>query len=63
MIVLRSPKGWSAPKEVAGHKLEGSWRAHQVPLPDVKKNPESCGCWKTGCARSIPIGYSTRAAA
>jgi xylulose-5-phosphate/fructose-6-phosphate phosphoketolase len=41
MIVLRSPKGWSAPKEFAGHKLEGSWRAHQVPLPDVKKNPES----------------------
>jgi xylulose-5-phosphate/fructose-6-phosphate phosphoketolase len=41
MIVLRSPKGWSAPKEFAGHRLEGSWRAHQVPLPDVKKNPES----------------------
>jgi xylulose-5-phosphate/fructose-6-phosphate phosphoketolase len=41
MIVLRSPKGWSAPKEVGGHKLEGSWRAHQVPLPDVKKNPET----------------------
>jgi xylulose-5-phosphate/fructose-6-phosphate phosphoketolase len=41
MIVLRSPKGWSAPKEFNGHKLEGSWRAHQVPLPDVKKNPES----------------------
>jgi xylulose-5-phosphate/fructose-6-phosphate phosphoketolase len=40
MIVLRSPKGWSAPAEVDGHKLEGFWRAHQVPLPDVKKNPE-----------------------
>ena len=40
MIVLRSPKGWSAPHDVGGHKLEGSWRAHQVPLPDVKKNPE-----------------------
>src|ERR1022692_3026253 len=40
MIVLRSPKGWSAPHEVGGHRLEGSWRAHQVPLPDVKKNPE-----------------------
>jgi xylulose-5-phosphate/fructose-6-phosphate phosphoketolase len=39
MIVLRSPKGWGAPKESGGHKLEGSWRAHQVPLPDVKKNP------------------------
>jgi xylulose-5-phosphate/fructose-6-phosphate phosphoketolase len=40
MIVLRSPKGWSAPHDVGGHRLEGSWRAHQVPLPDVKKNPE-----------------------
>ena len=40
MIVLRSPKGWSAPKEVDGHRLEGSWRAHQVPIADVKKNPE-----------------------
>ena len=39
MIVLRSPKGWSAPAEAGGHKLEGSWRAHQVPLPDVKKDP------------------------
>ena len=40
MIVLRSPKGWSAPQEVEGHRLEGFWRAHQVPLPDVKKDPE-----------------------
>jgi xylulose-5-phosphate/fructose-6-phosphate phosphoketolase len=40
MIVLRTPKGWSAPLEAGGHRLEGSWRAHQVPLPDVKKNPE-----------------------
>ena len=40
MIVLRSPKGWSAPREVGGHYLEGFWRAHQVPLTDVKKNPE-----------------------
>jgi xylulose-5-phosphate/fructose-6-phosphate phosphoketolase len=40
MIVLRTPKGWSAPAEVGGHKLEGSWRAHQVPLASVKSNPE-----------------------
>ena len=32
MIVLRSPKGWSGPKTVDGHKTEGSWRAHQVPI-------------------------------
>jgi xylulose-5-phosphate/fructose-6-phosphate phosphoketolase len=39
MIVLRTPKGWTAPGEVDGHKLEGLWRAHQVPLAGVKKNP------------------------
>jgi xylulose-5-phosphate/fructose-6-phosphate phosphoketolase len=40
MIVLRSPKGWSAPKMVDGKHLEGFWRAHQVPLPAVASNPE-----------------------
>src|SRR6201997_2344279 len=40
MIVLRSPKGWTAPREVEGHYLEGFWRAHQVPLLDVKKDAE-----------------------
>jgi xylulose-5-phosphate/fructose-6-phosphate phosphoketolase len=40
MIVLRSPKGWTAPGTVDGHQVEGFWRAHQVPIADVKKNPE-----------------------
>jgi len=39
MIVLRSPKGWTGPKEVDGHKVEGYWRAHQVPLSGVQENP------------------------
>ena len=39
MIVLRSPKGWTGPKAVDGHKVEGFWRAHQVPLADVRDNP------------------------
>jgi len=39
MIVLRTPKGWTGPKEVDGHKVEGSWRAHQVPLAGVHDNP------------------------
>ncbi len=39
MIVLRSPKGWTSPEKVGVHHLEGSWRAHQVPMPDVKKDP------------------------
>jgi xylulose-5-phosphate/fructose-6-phosphate phosphoketolase len=39
MIVLRSPKGWSGPKEMDGHKLEGFWRSHQVPFAGVRENP------------------------
>ena len=39
MIVLRTPKGWTSPADVDGNKLEGSWRAHQVPVADVRKNP------------------------
>jgi len=39
MIVLRSPKGWTGPKEVDGHKIEGFWRAHQVPLANIRENP------------------------
>jgi xylulose-5-phosphate/fructose-6-phosphate phosphoketolase len=41
MIVLRTPKGWTCPKEINGHKVEGSWRAHQVPMADVRSNPAS----------------------
>ena len=40
MIVLRSLKGWSGPKEVDGHKVEGFWRAHQLPLAEVHEKPE-----------------------
>jgi xylulose-5-phosphate/fructose-6-phosphate phosphoketolase len=39
-IILRSPKGWTGPKEVDGKKVEGFWRAHQVPLDKVRDNPE-----------------------
>src|ERR1700751_1009029 len=39
MIVLRTPKGWTGPKEVDGHKVEGYWRSHQVPLAGVRENP------------------------
>jgi xylulose-5-phosphate/fructose-6-phosphate phosphoketolase len=40
MIVLRSPKGWTGPKIVDGQKIEGTWRAHQVPLAGLATNPE-----------------------
>ncbi len=39
MIVLRAPKGWTAPRELDGHKLEGSWRAHQIPITRVREEP------------------------
>jgi xylulose-5-phosphate/fructose-6-phosphate phosphoketolase len=39
MIILRAPKGWTGPKELDGHKLEGFWRSHQVPFADVRTNP------------------------
>jgi xylulose-5-phosphate/fructose-6-phosphate phosphoketolase len=40
VIVLRSPKGWTGPREIKGHKVEGSWRSHQVPFADVRENPD-----------------------
>jgi xylulose-5-phosphate/fructose-6-phosphate phosphoketolase len=40
MIVLRTPKGWTGPKEVDGLPVEGTWRAHQVPVTGVRDNPD-----------------------
>jgi len=40
MIVLRTPKGWTGPKEVDGLPVEGTFRAHQVPITEVRENPE-----------------------
>ncbi|HTU44393.1 MAG TPA: phosphoketolase family protein [Bryobacteraceae bacterium] len=48
MIVLRTPKGWTAPAEIDHHMVEGSWRAHQVPMTDVLHNPahlQILDCW------------------
>jgi len=39
MIILRTPKGWTGPKEIDGKPTEGSWRSHQVPLANLAKNP------------------------
>ncbi len=38
MIILRTPKGWTGPKEVDGKPTEGTWRSHQVPLSDVRND-------------------------
>ncbi len=40
MIVFRTPKGWTGPREVDGLPVEGTWRAHQVPLAEVRTNPQ-----------------------
>jgi xylulose-5-phosphate/fructose-6-phosphate phosphoketolase len=40
MIILRAPKGWTGPQTVDGHKVEGFWRAHQVPMGGMHSNPE-----------------------
>jgi xylulose-5-phosphate/fructose-6-phosphate phosphoketolase len=40
MIVFRTPKGWTGPHEVDGVLVEGTWRSHQVPLTEVRSNPE-----------------------
>src|SRR5919106_1145415 len=40
MLVLRTPKGWTGPKEVDGKPVEGTWRSHQVPLTGVRENAE-----------------------
>src|SRR2546423_734708 len=40
MIVLRTPKGWTGPKEVDGEPVEGTWRSHQVPMGDVRGNKD-----------------------
>ena len=40
MLIMRTPKGWTGPKFVDGKPVEGTWRAHQVPLDGIQKNPE-----------------------
>ena len=49
LIILRSPKGWTGPKEVDGKKVEGFWRAHQVPLARCARIPPTCACSRNGC--------------
>jgi xylulose-5-phosphate/fructose-6-phosphate phosphoketolase len=46
-IVLRTPKGWTGPKELNGLPVEGTFRAHQVPLPDAKTDPAQLAMLET----------------
>jgi xylulose-5-phosphate/fructose-6-phosphate phosphoketolase len=41
MLILRTPKGWTGPKEIGGHPVEGNWRSHQVPMSEVRTNDEN----------------------
>ena len=54
MMVLRTPKGWTGPKEVDGLKTEGTWRSHQVPLAEVATNPDICRSSSSGCRAIRP---------
>ena len=47
MIVMRTPKGWTGPAEVDGLPVEGTWRAHQVPLANVRHDPEHLAMLET----------------
>ena len=57
MIVLRTPKGWTGPKEVDGVPIEGTFRAHQVPLANVRENPQA-----SRAARSVAQELQARRA-
>ena len=59
MIVLRTPKGWTGPQEVDGMPVEGTWRSHQVPLADVRENPEHLRAAR-GVAAQLPARGALR---
>ena len=54
MIVLRTPKGWTGPREVDGVPVEGTWRSHQVPLAGVRESPDQSAGSRSGCAATGP---------
>jgi len=47
MIILRTPKGWTGPREIDGHRLEGNWRSHQVPLAQLAERPDHLAALET----------------
>jgi xylulose-5-phosphate/fructose-6-phosphate phosphoketolase len=54
MIVMRTPKGWTCPREVDGHRVEGFWRAHQVPIEKISDSPEHLEILRTWLASYRP---------
>ena len=60
MIVLRTPKGWTGPKEVDGQPVEGTWRSHQVPLAGARRATRPpARCSRSGCAPTARRSCST----
>jgi hypothetical protein len=59
MIVLASAKGWTGPRGVDGKKVEGTFRAHQVPLADPRGNPEHLAQLERGCGATARRSSST----
>jgi xylulose-5-phosphate/fructose-6-phosphate phosphoketolase len=59
MIILHSPKGWTGPKTVDNKPVEGTWRAHQVPLDHLDTHPERLRQLETGCAAIARKSCST----
>jgi len=47
MIVFRTPKGWTGPREIDGKQVEGTWRSHQVPFAEVREKPEHLAALET----------------
>ena len=62
MIVLVTPKGWTGPQEVDGVRMEGTFRAHQVPLAGLADHPEHLARSSSGCAATGPRSSSTSTA-
>jgi xylulose-5-phosphate/fructose-6-phosphate phosphoketolase len=62
MIVLRTPKGWTGPKTFDGKKVEGTFRAHQVPIADIHEHPSGSRRSSAGCGRTAPTSCSTSGA-
>ncbi len=62
MIVFRTPKGWTGPKVVDGLPVEGTWRSHQVPLAEVRTNPDHLALLESWMSSYGPRNYSTKRA-
>ena len=59
MIILRSPKGWTCPKEIDGKKTEDYWRSHQVPMGEMHGNRRPCAHPRR-VAQELPAGGAVR---